>query len=211
MLVPGRLTYVSGPMYARKTTMLSMVVERSCALGRKTLAFVFDKGDDVPLAELKRSHDGIAIDRGEAEGRADVVLCTEVDVARARHYDTVVVDEVQFFLIAGGAVLVAQLRALAHDTAHARTVVAGGLNEDYRGRVFNRGIEVLMLSCDAELSISAACRVCGKSAMHSQLVRSSATADDADATDNFKPHDTYYPACDEHHVPRAIDAVPPRE
>ncbi len=144
---------ITGCMFAGKTEELIRLIRRSMHARRKVQ--VFKSALDTRCeTTIIRTHDGTGLEAQSIAGSKDL--------AQNLHPDTEVVgiEEVQFF----DAGIVDLCNLLADD---GRTVIAAGLDQDFRGEPFGIMPRLLALA-DNVVKLHAICQVCGAEASRTQ-------------------------------------------
>lgn len=147
------LIIIVGPMFSGKTTELIRLVERQAIAGRRVVVVKPEIESRYSRTEVV-SHTGlkwraVLVPVGKPELIADV----------SRGYDVLGVDELHFFDPRVGEVL--------NELANEKTVIAAGLNLDYKGVPFEATVRA-MAYADRVISLTAVCKVCGKPATRTQ-------------------------------------------
>ena len=148
------LTLILGNMFAGKTTELLK--------HRRGKTLIINHEKDTRTGDSVRTHDGVVV---------PAVKCSEIKVDGA--YDTVLIDEGQFFDSLEGVEKLAE------------RVVVAGLSGDYLQRPFGQ-ILSLIQSCESNLSTSS-CYKCGCEAPFTKRL--------SDEVDVYSVEAKYVPAC----------------
>lgn len=154
----GRLTVITGPMFAGKTSELLRRIDRNQRRGREVLP-VTHQTDDRYGSSLIASHDG------QSYPAVAVSSAQELATTVAR-YDPapqlVAIDEIQFFDTDVVAVVDTLLRA-------GTEVVAAGLCQTFDGGPFEPTV-TLMTQAEDVVKLTAVCQACGRDAAFHQLL-----------------------------------------
>ena len=180
----GKLTVVTGPMFAGKTTWLLQELARLDEENKKCLVLrpVIDNryGDNAIYAHGGNgNYPATEVDTHDPNGIISIL--TSIDGV-----DTVVVDEAMFFPQALVEVIEVVL-------AQGTNVIAAGLDTDYRREPFGVMPE-LMKMANSIVRLQAECYECGREA--NWTVRLAGTTD----VEQVGAACDYQPACDEHYT-----------
>jgi Thymidine kinase len=180
------LIVIVGPMFAGKTTELIRRVERQVIAGRR--AIVFKPSLDVRYdASRVSAHNGLKFDAYVVppdDGGVEAIY------KLGSGYDVVAVDEVQFFP--------PRLAEVLNKLADEKTVIAAGLNLDFRGEPFETTMRV-MAYADKVVSLNAVCKVCGRPATRTQRLINGRPAPRDGPRILIGGGETYEARCRKHH------------
>lgn len=149
----GSLTLITGSMFSGKTEELIRLVRRAMH-ARKTVQ-VFKSALDTRCDTTEiRTHDGILFHAVAVRESAQIAALLRPET------DVVGIEEIQF--LDEGSVPLCERMADA-----GITVIAAGLDQDFRGQPFGFMPRLLALA-DNVLKLHAICKVCGKEASRTQ-------------------------------------------
>lgn len=178
-----RLTVITGPMFAGKSTALTSHVRRWRIAGRKVLVV-------KPLVDTRseavRTHDGQEV---ETYRVPDADLAPMLATA---HESYLAIDEAQFFSPE------ALTRALS--VWQGRHAIVAGLNRDYRGQPFP-SIATVLPFADEIITVEAICTndlaggVCGAPASHTQFMVNGTPVTDGDTATAVGGSESYQARC----------------
>ena len=185
---PGKLTVITGPMYAGKTTELVREALLYRHQGRRVVAVKPDIDTRYTDEEIA-THTGITIEATPVAETHQILPHTLGEVG------LLVIDEVQFFDKG--------LPQLVHKLVHTGfDCIVAGLDQDYRAEPFENTAR-LMAMADEVKKLQAWCAVCGKPA-----TKTYKKAGKSKKRIEVGENDTYEARCNEHWL---IEGVLPCE
>jgi len=147
----GRLTVITGPMFAGKSTELLRRVRRAKLAGIKVA--LLKPSIDTRFGTV-RSHDGLELE-------AKLIGPNDPIGPMAGDAKLIAIDEMQFLADETYVSIIANMVELGRD------FVLAGLDLDYAGRPFGL-MPVLMAYADEVVKLSAICAKCGNDATRTQ-------------------------------------------
>jgi thymidine kinase len=145
---------ITGCMFSGKTDELVRLLRRA-EIARRRVLLVRPAVDDRTEAQVVRSRSGAVFSSKVVKNPDEIE-----SLAKEAWADIIAIEEAQFF----GPGITEVVERLA---AAGRTVIASGLNTDFRGRPFGP-MPALLAIADAITSLSAICTVCGDEATRTQ-------------------------------------------
>lgn len=142
---PGRLIVITGPMFSNKSGELLRLAEVHRIAGRRVGLFKHSLDERYSGAGEISTHSGASEDCETVSSSAQVMLL-------AAGLDVVAIDEAQFF----DPALASRVRTLVEGGA---TVIAAGLDRNFRGDPFGPMPELLALADDV-IKLRAVCMRC---------------------------------------------------
>lgn len=145
MVRKGRLTVISGPMFSNKSGELIRLATVHRIAGRRVGLFKHSLDDRYSGEDFISTHGGVTVNAEAVATSAQISLL-------AGDFDVVAIDEAQFFDD--------QLARVATDLVDsAVTVIAAGLDRDFRGEPFGP-MAALMAGADEVMKLRAVCMKC---------------------------------------------------
>jgi thymidine kinase len=179
----GKLTVISGPMYAGKTSALLQKILWDNHCGNSVIVL-------KPEIDKRYSEDKIQTHNHLSYECVNMKSWTQINTdLDLQIYNSVYLDEVQFMDTTDTVANTVRLLSMGVN------VIAAGLNQDSLGRPFETTALLMALSDDIQL-ISSICNVCGRPATRTQRL-----VDDGDRV-IVGSHGVYEPRCDEHWHPK---------
>jgi thymidine kinase len=155
MSEPGTLTVITGSMFSGKSEELIRLVRR--ALYAKKKAQVFKSAiDDRWSTASVITHSGVQLEAAAVKNTDDLRKLVKPET------QVIGIEEVQFFD--------EKIVSLCEEWAqHGKSVIAAGLDQDFRGKPF--GVIPLLLSlADEVIKLRAICMKCGRDASRTQRI-----------------------------------------
>jgi thymidine kinase len=147
----GKLTVITGSMFAGKSEELIRLARRALYAGRKVQVFK-PKVDDRYSARSVVTHEGVRHEAIAVSGVSELRTLIDPDA------ETILIEESQFF----DQSLVPLVQALADQ---GKDVVLAGLDQDFRREPFGP-MAALLCIADEVLKLRAICMNCGNPASH---------------------------------------------
>jgi len=158
---PGRIEFVTGPMFSGKSEELIRRLKRARIARQRVACFK----PDIDLRYHRTSIASHSSQTHEAETVANVERLRERLQEQLEEIDVVGIDEAQFF----DETLLKLVMELVH---MGKRVVMAGLDTTFTGEPFG-AIPQFLAIADEVLKLSAVCMVCGQPAIHTQRLGSS--------------------------------------
>ena len=158
---PGRIEFVTGPMFSGKSEELIRRLKRARIARQRVACFK----PDIDLRYHRTSIASHSSQTHEAETVANVERLRERLHEQLEEIDVVGIDEAQFF----DETLLKLVMELVH---MGKRVVMAGLDTTFTGEPFG-AIPQFLAIADEVLKLSAVCMVCGQPAIHTQRLGSS--------------------------------------
>ena len=158
---PGRIEFVTGPMFSGKSEELIRRLKRARIARQRVACFK----PDIDLRYHRTAIASHSSQTHEAETVANVERLRERLHDQLEEIDVVGIDEAQFF----DETLLKLVMELVH---MGKRVVMAGLDTTFTGEPFG-AIPQFLAIADEVLKLSAVCMVCGQPAIHTQRLGSS--------------------------------------
>ena len=158
---PGRIEFVTGPMFSGKSEELIRRLKRARIARQRVACYK----PDIDLRYHRTSIASHSSQTHEAETVANVERLRERLHEQLEEIDVVGIDEAQFF----DETLLKLVMELVH---MGKRVVMAGLDTTFTGEPFG-AIPQFLAIADEVLKLSAVCMVCGQPAIHTQRLGSS--------------------------------------
>lgn len=171
----GKLTVIAGPMFAGKTGKLVAMVEVLTRMGHKVLTVKPQFDNRYGNKKEIHSHDHRRSEAWVIDGEKPEVI---VERILREGFDTVILDEVQFFQ--KDKVLEVAL-TLKKAGVH---IIAAGLLYDYQRHPFG-ATPSLLGHADERLELFAICQKCGSLARHSERMKGGKGQVEVGAADKY--------------------------
>lgn len=150
---PGTLIVITGSMFAGKSEELIRQVRRALHARKKVQVFksaLDNRWDSAAIA----THNGVRFEAVPVSSSADLERLVEPDT------EVIAIEEIQFF----DEGIVALCDRWANE---GRTVIAAGLDQDFRGQPFGF-MPILLALADEVIKLRAICARCGQPASKTQ-------------------------------------------
>lgn len=182
----GRIEIICGPMFSGKTEELIRRVKRLQHAKRKYVIFK-PRIDTTSGFEDISSHDGNRLESHPVASAADILSY----LREHKDVEYIAIDAIHFF----DNFIVKLLKALI---TKGYTIIATGLDKDFRGEPFGPMGELLVMADDVT-KLSAVCTICGKDAYYTQRVINGEAASFNDDIIDIGADEKYEARCLEHH------------
>lgn len=182
---PGKITLITGPMFAGKTSEILRYIRREKIAGRKTMIF-------KPKSDTRYADNALITHYKDVENDAIPInnsseILTLVGNEQNNFPNLIIIDEIQFM----DPDIINIIKTLADSGIN---IICAGLDMDFRRDPFINTAKIACIS-DKVIKLSAICEICGEEATLSQKFIGKIPAPFESTIIELGEKDLYKPRC----------------